>query len=102
MIDRDDWKIGEDVVKTSAFPSGALRSMEDPHNGASTNDFNSGWQPRHFDERYKGNEDNGGVHINSGIPNFAFLSLQQQLEKTKLKKYTIGRFRTILLSHPSL
>lgn len=72
MIDRDDWLIGEDVVKTSAFPSGALRSMQDPHNGASTGDFGSGWQPKHVNEKYTGTEDNGGVHINSGIPNFAF------------------------------
>jgi len=86
MIDRDDWKIGEDVVKLSAFPSGALRSMEDPHNGASTNDFDKGWQPRHFDERYKGNEDNGGVHINSGIPNFAFFKFATSVGKDKAEK----------------
>jgi len=72
MIDRDDWNIGEDVVKTSAFPSGALRSMSDPHNGASTGNFNAGWQPRTYSERFTGSQDNGGVHINSGIPNWAF------------------------------
>lgn len=72
MIDRDDWLIGEDVVKTSAFPSGALRSLQDPHNGASTGNFNAGWQPRTYSERFTGSQDNGGVHINSGIPNWAF------------------------------
>ncbi len=72
MIDRDDWQIGEDVVKTSAFPSGALRSLQDPHNGASTGNFNAGWQPRTYSERFTGSQDNGGVHINSGIPNWAF------------------------------
>lgn len=72
MIDRDDWLIGEDVVKTSAFPSGALRSLQDPHNGASTGNFNAGWQPRTYSERFTGSEDNGGVHINSGIVNWAF------------------------------
>ncbi len=72
MIDRDDWLIGEDVVKTGAFPSGALRSMSDPHNGAATGDFGSGWQPKKYSERYTGSQDNGGVHINSGIPNHAF------------------------------
>lgn len=86
MIDRDDWKIGEDVVKLTAFPSGALRSMEDPHNGASTNDFDSGWQPRHYNERYKGNEDNGGVHINSGISNFAFFKFATSVGKDKAEK----------------
>lgn len=72
MIDRDDWNIGEDVVKPAAFPSGALRSMSNPHNGAQTNQFSKGWQPKHYNERYTGSEDNGGVHINSGIPNHAF------------------------------
>lgn len=72
MIDRDNWLIGEDVVKTSAFPSGALRSLSDPHNGASSGNFNGGWQPRIYSERYTGSQDNGGVHINSGIPNYAF------------------------------
>ncbi len=86
MIDRDDWKIGEDVVKSAAFPSGALRNMEDPHNGAATNDFNNGWQPRHYNERFKGSQDNGGVHINSGIPNFAFFKIATAIGKDKAEK----------------
>ncbi|MDF1695576.1 MAG: M4 family metallopeptidase [Saprospiraceae bacterium] len=72
MIDREDWLIGEDVVKSGAFPSGALRSLQDPHNGASTGNFNQGWQPKVYSERFTGSQDNGGVHINSGIPNYAF------------------------------
>lgn len=71
MIDRDDWNLGEDVVKTQYFPSGALRSMSDPHNGGSSLNDN-GWQPRHTNEQYTGSQDNGGVHINSGIPNYAY------------------------------
>ena len=71
MIDRNDWKMGEDVVNTSIFSSGALRDLSDPHNGGSSlND--PGWQPAHYTERYTGNQDNGGVHINSGIPNKAY------------------------------
>lgn len=81
MIDRDDWLIGEDVVNASAFPSGALRSLQDPHNGANTNDYNSGWQPRHYNERFTGSQDNGGVHINSGIPNFAFFKFATAVGK---------------------
>ncbi len=75
MIDDADqewYLIGEEVVKTNAFPSGALRNLKDPHNGASTGDFGSGWQPSHYSERFTGSQDNGGVHINSGIPNRAF------------------------------
>lgn len=68
MIDREDWLIGEDVLRSGS----ALRSMQDPHNGAATGDIRGGWQPKHYNERYTGSEDNGGVHINSGIPNHAF------------------------------
>ncbi len=70
MIDRDDWQIGEDVMQAGQSPSGALRSLSDPHNGSSSN--SEFWQPRVVSEKYNGNEDNGGVHINSGIPNWAF------------------------------
>jgi bacillolysin len=70
MIDRNDWKIGEDVVDDNVFPSGAMRDMQNPHNGGDSNDFY--WQPEHYNERYTGSEDNGGVHINSGIVNRAF------------------------------
>ncbi|MGC3947342.1 MAG: M4 family metallopeptidase, partial [Chryseolinea sp.] len=72
MIDPDgDWLIGEDVVRLSSYPSGAMRSLSDPHNGA-TQFGMPGFQPKHVDEQYTGTGDNGGVHINSGIPNHAF------------------------------
>ncbi len=82
MIDRNDWTLGEDVVKTSAFPSGALRSMSDPHNGG-TNLNHNGYQPKKYSERYTGSQDNGGVHINSGIPNHAFYLYAQAVGKDK-------------------
>lgn len=57
MVDRDDWTMGEEL------PIGAIRSFSDP--GA----YN---QPKDMTE-YKNYKfyDNGGVHINSGIPNYA-------------------------------
>jgi Zn-dependent metalloprotease len=82
MMDPDDWTIGEEVVKAGAFPSGALRSLEDPHNGGS--DLNDlGFQPRHMNEKYNGTEDNGGVHINSGIPNHAFFLYAEAITREK-------------------
>jgi Zn-dependent metalloprotease len=71
MIDRDDWKMGEDVTSTVYFPTGALRDLSNPHNGGSSLNDN-GWQPAHYSEKYNGSEDDGGVHINSGIVNKAF------------------------------
>ncbi len=37
MIDRDDWKIGEDVMQNGVNPNNALRDLQDPHNGVSSN-----------------------------------------------------------------
>ncbi len=85
MIDRDDWDIGEDVV-TSNFPTGALRSLRDPHNGATANDYGGGFQPKTNGEKYLGGEDNGGVHINSGIPNHAFYLFANEVGKDKAEQ----------------
>ncbi len=69
LIDRTNWTIGEDVVLPSAFPSGALRSMSNPNqNGSSVR----GYQPKTMTQYVNTTQDNGGVHINSGIPNYAF------------------------------
>ncbi|MFX3623659.1 MAG: M4 family metallopeptidase [Ectobacillus sp.] len=56
-----DWEMGEDVY-TPGTPGDALRSMSDP---AKYGD------PDHYSKRYTGTQDNGGVHINSGIINKA-------------------------------
>jgi len=71
LIERETWEIGEDVVNPQIFPSGALRNMANPNNGGrSLSD--TGYQPASVSEQFFGQEDNGGVHINSGIPNRAF------------------------------
>ncbi|MCB0516299.1 MAG: M4 family metallopeptidase [Chitinophagales bacterium] len=71
MVDRNDWALGEDVVKTQIFPTGKMRDMANPHNGGTGLNSN-GWQPANMSEIYSGSQDNGGVHINSGIVNYAF------------------------------
>lgn len=85
MIDRDDWKIGEDVVNTSAFPSGALRNMANPNQGGNSLS-DPGYQPAHTNEQYTGSQDNGGVHINSGIPNKAYQLFATAVGKEKAEK----------------
>lgn len=85
MIDRDDWKIGEDVVNPQFFPTGALRDMQNPNNGG--NAFGDrGWQPAHVSEQYRGSQDNGGVHINSGIPNRAYYLFATEIGKAKAEQ----------------
>jgi bacillolysin len=71
LIDRSNFLIGETIVKLSAFPSGAMRSLQDPNQGGTS--LNSpGFQPKNMSQYYSGSEDNGGVHINSGIVNYAY------------------------------
>ena len=73
MIDRDDWTMGEDIIKAGAFPSGALRSLSNPNQGGKND---PGYQPKTMSQYANlpntEDGDNGGVHVNSGIPNYAF------------------------------
>jgi Zn-dependent metalloprotease/subtilisin family serine protease len=62
-----DWEIGEDVY-TPNVPGDALRSMSDPTKEG---------DPDHYSKRYMGNDDNGGVHTNSGISNKAAYLISQ-------------------------
>ncbi len=86
LVDRDDWKIGESITKNfTLFPSGALRDLSNPHNGGSSKSDYC-WQPQHMDEFVITSSDNGGVHINSGIPNKAFYLFATQVSKEKAEK----------------
>lgn len=67
------WLIGVDVL-VPAPTRRAIRDMEHP--GTAFNDdpaLGSDPQPDHMKRLYTGPSDSGGVHINSGIPNRAFV-----------------------------
>jgi len=87
MVERVNWKIGEDIMKpgVSGFPSGAMRDMSNPHNGGSSFD-DPCYQPAHVSEKYTGSQDNGGVHINSGIGNYAYYLYAQAVGLEKGEK----------------
>lgn len=86
MIDRDDWTLGEDITKTTAFPSGALRSLSNPNQGGKND---PGYQPKTMSQYLvlanTEEQDNGGVHVNSGIPNYAFYLFASNANVTKDK-----------------
>ena len=69
--DRADWLIGAGLF-TAKVKGVALRSMKAP--GTAYNDPRIGKdpQPAHMKDYVDTADDNGGVHINSGIPNRAF------------------------------
>jgi Zn-dependent metalloprotease len=63
-----DWLMGEDAWGPD--PEDFLRDMRDPHRG---------FQPSYYHGTYwyYGSGDNGGVHTNSGVQNFAFYLLAE-------------------------
>ena len=67
-----DWLIGAELFEGTNLQGVALRSMKAP--GTAFNDPLLGQdpQPAHMDNFVQTFQDNGGVHINSGIPNHAF------------------------------
>ncbi|MFN2313273.1 MAG: M4 family metallopeptidase [Bacteroidales bacterium] len=85
MVDRDDWRIGEDITRTSYSPSGALRDMADPYNGG-TSLSQPYWQPKSTSEMYIGTQDNGGVHINSSIGSHAYYLYATAVTKEKAEQ----------------
>jgi len=100
MIDRDDWQLAEDVANPAFFPTGAMRDLSNPNNGGNgPND--PGWQPKHMNE-YQNlpntpEGDNGGVHVNSGIPNKAFFLLATSIGKDKAEQIYYKALRDYLV-----
>ena len=70
--DTADWLIGNDIVGPTLQP--ALRSMKAP---GTANQYDK--QPASMDDFVNTAADNGGVHINSGIPNHAFYTTATEL-----------------------
>lgn len=76
--DKADWLIGNGLF-TNKVNGSALRSLKEP--GTAYNDSTIGKdpQPAHMKDYVKTSSDNGGVHINSGIPNRAFYLTAMEL-----------------------
>ena len=84
MVDRDDWKIGEQSY-TPGTSGDALRYMNNPP---------AGNQPDNYGSRYTGTGDRGGVHINSGIFNKAAYMMAAGGTFRGVSVSGIGRGRT--------
>ena len=69
--DQANWIIGEGLF-TSNVNGVGIRSMKAPGTAYDDPVLGKDPQPAHMDNYVKTIEDNGGVHINSGIPNHAF------------------------------
>jgi Zn-dependent metalloprotease len=69
--EKADWLIGAGLF-TRKIKGVALRSMKAPGTAYDDPTLGKDPQPGHMRDYVKTSSDNGGVHINSGIPNHAF------------------------------
>ncbi|MBC3984465.1 M4 family metallopeptidase [Streptomyces sp. AC563] len=69
--DQADWLIGAELL-TDRVTGEALRSMKAPGTAYDDDVLGKDPQPATMDDYVDTSDDNGGVHINSGIPNHAF------------------------------
>jgi Zn-dependent metalloprotease len=72
-----DWLIGKGLLK--AYPDQALRSMKTPGTAYDNPLMGKDPQPAVMRNYVQTGQDNGGVHINSGIPNHAFFLVADAL-----------------------
>ena len=90
-----DWLIGSEVW-TPTIAGDALRSMKAPGEAYDDPLVGKDPQPAHMDDYVESVQDNGGVHINSGIPNKAFY-----LAATKIGGRDVGGHRPHLVRDPA-
>ncbi|WP_394753845.1 M4 family metallopeptidase [Crenothrix sp.] len=92
--DKADWLIGAGLL-TSNVNGVALRSMQDPGTAYDDPVLGKDPQPAHMQDYVRTNRDNGGVHINSGIPNRAFYLLATQLGGNAWEKAGLIWYETL-------
>ncbi|MFE7772781.1 M4 family metallopeptidase [Streptomyces sp. NPDC057445] len=76
--DRADWLIGAGLL-APRVTGVALRSMKEPGSAYDDDVLGKDPQPATMEDYVRTGRDNGGVHINSGIPNHAFYLLATEL-----------------------
>lgn len=73
-----DWRIGEEIMLDGVS---AVRHMLHPGEAYDSPILGKDPQPGHMDQYKKIRADNGGVHLNSGIPNRAFALLCEKTQE---------------------
>jgi Zn-dependent metalloprotease len=92
--DEASWLIGEGIF-TDAVQGVALRSMSAPGTAYDDDVLGRDPQPAHMDGYVQTRDDNGGVHINSGIPNHAFYLTARALGGRAWERAGLIWYRTL-------
>jgi Zn-dependent metalloprotease len=94
-----DWLIGDELF-TANVQGQALRSMKAPGTAYDDPVLGKDPQPSHMRDYHNVAHDNGGVHINSGIPNHAFYQAAREIGGNAWEK--AGRIWYQTLTDPEL
>lgn len=92
--DEASWLIGEGIF-TDAVQGSALRSLAAPGTAYDDDVLGRDPQPGHMRDYVDTQDDNGGVHINSGIPNHAFYLTAMALGGHAWERAGLIWYRTI-------
>lgn len=77
-VDKANWLVGDGLF-AAGVQGVAIRSLKAPGTAYNDSILGKDPQPYHMDDFVVTSSDNGGVHINSGIPNHSFYLLAQYL-----------------------
>ncbi|SDQ81235.1 M4 family metallopeptidase [Microbacterium sp. cf332] len=92
--DRASWLIGAGIF-SDAVQGRALRSLADPGSAYDDDVLGRDPQPGHMRDYVDTTSDNGGVHINSGIPNRAFHLVATRLGGYAWERAGLVWYRTL-------
>ncbi|MET0736178.1 MAG: M4 family metallopeptidase [Microbacterium sp.] len=93
-VDEATWLVGEGIF-TEAVEGRALRSLAAPGTAYDDDVLGRDPQPAHMDDFVVTRDDNGGVHINSGIPNHAFYLTAMELGGKAWERAGLIWYRTL-------
>lgn len=90
-----EWEFAKGILhyKDKSYP---LRSFKEPGAAYNIPGLGKDLQPSKYSNLYKGSNDNGGVHINSGIPNHAFYLFAVTLGGNPWEKAGLIWFTTMM------
>ncbi len=90
-----NWLLADGILQYDG-KSYPLRSFANPGTAYDIPDLGKDPQPATYGNLYQGNDDNGGVHINSGIPNHAFYLFAMELGGYAWEKAGFIWFKTMM------
>jgi Zn-dependent metalloprotease len=99
-VNTADWYMGGDVLGPKAKIKG-IRTFKAEKAYENDSVFGTDSQPKHYRDLFTGRQDNGGVHINSGIPNHAFYLAAKQLGGYAWEKTGKIWYETMLALNPN-